>query len=627
MLQGKFAPRPGLLQVPSVLGCTEVLSLLVSVVVMGLYFAAAYLPWFRKAPPNSLRKACSSGAAVLGLLCGVLLAWFFCANAAQWQLTPPHTIAQALANFDPIQASWTPAYLVSSGNWQSLRPTLGAIFVPALFLALLNTIDSLTAAGAMEAKADGAYHPTRELIGQGLGNLLSAMAGGVAVSGTPSRTEFNYVMGGRTRLAGVVSALVIAMIVFKLWFWVGLLAVPVLAALVAAVGVQMVIRNRHALWPPRDGPKHGVAPNLTAVWIQRSNLLIVWMMVLLALLLALPLLWVLGAGLFVTVAVWIHQTSDKLVFRHYSGMERRSLEQRSPENQHRLKDNAHRVQVLELEGDLFFVNALKMRESLHKCYEVEPKTKETQYLVIDFSRVHEIDSTSAASLAKALQALQKKWGIKVWLSYVKDNTSLLTQLNQAIDYDVLPAARWTRDTEEALEAIEDELLTSDGNESTRCVLLKDLLGAHDVEAADISAFEELYLPRLKVNKGDKFYEPGSAAQNLYLLESGDVRLILVPTANHDDTSQQDPRKSRTKRLAALNPGAIFGADALLPDQPLRSVRAVAYTSCTAWQINVARLAGADATHPEIVRQLYKLIAVEMTERLASVASELALVDA
>lgn len=628
MLHGELKKRPDLPALFQVLMQAEVLSTLLSGAVLALWALLTYKKTFKLAPANSWQKIASTISVFIALVTGFLLSLLFSKCAAQWDLQATKTLAFAFEGRNPIQGSWLPIYLSAQAKAMTLIDGLSIILVPGVLLAVINSIDSLTTASTVERRSAGCFNPNRELHGQGLGNLLSAVAGGVALAATPARTEVSYAMFGRTRLAGIFAALATALMVGYQWTLISQLALPLMAALVASMGINMVISNRLAI----RAKVRATEPEALRLqtWYER----IIIGMLFLALMPSFSLLEVLSAGLIAYLVVWLYQTSDKLVFRTYGGMHRHSLEQRSLENRERLAQYAECVKVIELEGDLFFVNAIKMREALLQYYP-NPIDKSTQhYLVLDFSRVHEIDLTSTMSLARAVQELQSIAKIKVFLSYVKENKDLCSQLrlvNTLEDASTLKMVSedfWMDDTETALEAIEDEILATDANEAKNSVAWPDILKLADITPDDKALFEDRYLQRFTKAKDFDFYKPGDKADCLYLLGSGDIRLLLEPPGiGPNPIKDQDPRKTRPKRLAALNPGAVFGVDALLESTAKRQTLAKAFTPCSGWKLYVKDLSEAEASHPMIIQALYRLVAVEVSERLSSVARELVLVDA
>ena len=89
-------------------------------------------------------------------------------------------------------------------------PLLG----PALTVAALAAIESLLSARVAASISDtGPYDADRELVGQGLASVASGFFGGMPATGAIARTAVNVRSGGRTRLAAIVHAVLLAVIV------------------------------------------------------------------------------------------------------------------------------------------------------------------------------------------------------------------------------------------------------------------------------------------------------------------------------------------------------------------------------------------------------------------------------
>lgn len=114
---------------------------------------------------------------------------------------------------------------------------------PALALAALGSIESLLSAVVADGMTVSEKHNSdRELIGQGLANIVVPFFGGIPATGAIARTAVNVRSGGKTRLSGVIHGIALAIIV---------LALAPLAAqvpLAALAGILMVTSVRMIEW-------------------------------------------------------------------------------------------------------------------------------------------------------------------------------------------------------------------------------------------------------------------------------------------------------------------------------------------------------------------------------------------
>ncbi len=104
-----------------------------------------------------------------------------------------------------------PAPSVPPLDW----PTVSSLIVPAISVAALAAIESLLSARVAVSLADtGRYDPDRELVGQGLASIAAGLFGGMPATGAIARTAVNVRSGGRTRVAALVHAAVLLIIVY-----------------------------------------------------------------------------------------------------------------------------------------------------------------------------------------------------------------------------------------------------------------------------------------------------------------------------------------------------------------------------------------------------------------------------
>lgn len=120
--------------------------------------------------------------------------------------------------------------------------TTSALFSSALAVAALAALESLLSARVADGMADdlGRTRPNRELLGQGVANVASGLCGGLPATGAIARTAVNVRAGGRTRVAALTHALVLAGIVYAAAPLVGRIPLSVLAAVLLVTAARMV---------------------------------------------------------------------------------------------------------------------------------------------------------------------------------------------------------------------------------------------------------------------------------------------------------------------------------------------------------------------------------------------------
>ncbi|WP_030548649.1 SulP family inorganic anion transporter [Streptomyces albus] len=118
---------------------------------------------------------------------------------------------------------------------------LGSLLAPAVAVAALAALESLLSASVADGMTVGQKHdPDRELFGQGLANIASPLFGGVPATGAIARTAVNVRTGASSRLASLVHAAVLAVIVFAAAPLVSRIPLAALAGVLLATAIRMV---------------------------------------------------------------------------------------------------------------------------------------------------------------------------------------------------------------------------------------------------------------------------------------------------------------------------------------------------------------------------------------------------
>ena len=110
----------------------------------------------------------------------------------------------------------------------------------SLTLALLGAIDSLLTSVVADNMTKTRHLPNKELIGQGIGNSISALFGGLPGAGATIRTVVNINSGGVTRLSGMISSMVLLLILLIFSSVASTIPAAVLAGILVTVGISVM---------------------------------------------------------------------------------------------------------------------------------------------------------------------------------------------------------------------------------------------------------------------------------------------------------------------------------------------------------------------------------------------------
>jgi SulP family sulfate permease len=131
-----------------------------------------------------------------------------------------------------------------------------------LMLGILGSIDSLLTSLVADNITQTQHDSDRELIGQGIGNLISGLIGGLPGAGATMRTVVNVKAGGRTPLSGIIHALLLLLIVFGAGDLTESIPHAVLAGILIKVGIDIIdwsfLKRAHRVSLKAAGVMYGV---------------------------------------------------------------------------------------------------------------------------------------------------------------------------------------------------------------------------------------------------------------------------------------------------------------------------------------------------------------------------------
>ncbi len=214
----------------------------------------------------------------------------------------------------------------------------------ALTLALLGAIDSLLTSVVADNMTKTRHKPNKELIGQGIGNSISALFGGIPGAGATIRTVVNINSGGKTRLSGMIAGLVLLFILLALSDVASKIPAAVLAGILVTVGIGVMDYKGLKAIPslPRDLKLGPVGISMEVVIMISVMLLATFW----------NLVYAVGIGLVIASLMFMKKIGDLTTDRsRVSSLTKEKLwqdEQSIPE----LTDDA--VAIKHIQGPLFF---------------------------------------------------------------------------------------------------------------------------------------------------------------------------------------------------------------------------------------------------------------------------------
>ncbi len=354
---------------------------------------------------------------------------------ARWRPTLPFSLLAVAAA--TITAELTDLPVARIGDLPAGLPTpslsflnlsaLPSLLAPAIAVAALAALESLLSAAVADGMSVNHRHdPDRELFGQGLANLITPLFGGVPATGAIARTAVNVRAGAQSRLAALVHAGILAVIVFTAAGLVARIPLAALAGVLLATSFRMVeVGSVKAMIRSTRGD--AVVLILTAIATMALDLV---QAVILGLIVA-------GALALRTIARNVRL--DAMPIHH-------ELPGDHTEQEHALL--AEHIVAYRLDGPLFFAAAHRFLLELSEVATVS-------VVILRMSRVTTIDASGALVLSDAIQRLERR-GITVYVSGIRDGHHQPLQALGVIAH-LDQADRVFATTPEAIAAARDRL--------------------------------------------------------------------------------------------------------------------------------------------------------------------------
>ena len=273
------------------------------------------------------------------------------------------------------------------------RAALLLVLEAGAILAALGAIDSLLTSLVADNVTRTRHDSNRELIGQGIGNTIAGFFGGVAGAGATMRTLVNIRTGGRTRISGMVHALVLLAVVLGLGPLASQIPHAALAGILVKVGWDIIdwsyLKNAHR------GPR--------------------WDLLLMALVLGLTVF----VDLITAVAVGVVLGAIAYV-RQVAAVQIKTIVDLPPvmdsaEEADLLARAQGRVHVFDFGGPLSFGAAADLGHHVRQ----RSLRNATEVLILDFSRVPFLD-VSAARAVETIACDAKQMGRTVYCAGLCD---------------------------------------------------------------------------------------------------------------------------------------------------------------------------------------------------------------
>ena len=337
-------------------------------------------------------------AVLVGIMClAVLIAWPFVPKVGN--IVPGSLIAVllgiVLVNVFGLKANTIgDLYTISNAlptlhlpkvSWELLRSATSDGFT----IAILAAIESLLSCVVADSMINSHHRSNQELIAQGVGNIGSALFGGIPATGAIARTAANIKNGGRTPIAGIVHSLVLVLVLVVLMPYAALIPMPTIAAILFMVAYNMC-GWRTFVHLCKTSPK--------------SDILV--LVITFAFTVCFDLVVAIGIGMVVACILLMKRMADEAEVKGW-----KYFDPDTDPDSIELKQVPKYVRVYEISGPMFFGAADQINRMTLKDY--------TKVLIVRMRAVPALDATAMHSLEVYFENCKKK-NVQIIFSHVNE---------------------------------------------------------------------------------------------------------------------------------------------------------------------------------------------------------------
>jgi len=271
-------------------------------------------------------------------------------------------------------------------NFSLIQNSLSDGFTIAILAAIESLLSCVVADGMVKSK----HNSNMELVAQGAGNIASVLFGGIPATGAIARTAANVKNGGRTPVAGMVHAVVLALVLLVLMPYAKLIPMPTIAAILIMVAYNMC-QWRTFVHTIKTAPKSDIT-----VLVVTFLLTVIFDLVV-----------AIEIGMLLACLFFMKRMSDETGVKSWKYI----ADDDSKAEQEQLMSIPSEISVYEITGPLFFGAADRLEQIAMR--------DKTKVLILRMRSVPALDSTAMNGLIN-LQSRCQKRGIVMVLSHVNE---------------------------------------------------------------------------------------------------------------------------------------------------------------------------------------------------------------
>lgn len=305
--------------------------------------------------------------------------------------------------------------------------------IPALTLAGLGSIDTLLTSVVADNTTKTKHNSNQELIGQGIGNIMVGMFGGLPGAGATMRTVVNINSGGRNRISGMVHGLFLLAVLLGLGQFVKYVPLSVLAGILITVGIGIIDYKGF-----RDLFK---IPRADAVVLVTVLVLTVFVDLLIAV----------GIGMVIACVLFMKRAGDLVESGYHSDQVTRFDKEVPWDDETMISPEVqHAIYIQRLNGPIFFGSITRFQEVMHDIPE------EVKIVIIRMKLVSFMDQSGLYAMETAIKDLQAQ-GVTVLMTIIQPQPMYMMQKMGVIP-DIIPEEHTFKTFQDCSHYLSENLL-------------------------------------------------------------------------------------------------------------------------------------------------------------------------
>ncbi len=486
----------------------------------------------------------------------------------------------------PKEQSWQPTYTfyqqINAFDWTIIYSQIGILAT----IPLVCFIGGLLMLSAIEFSTKQEVEPNFELKTMGLSNIISgALGGGFIGYASTTFTVMQYSLGAKTRLAGVLSALIPLLIIVLGTHFLGYIPRFVVGGLLIYFGYQFI--------------EHWVIKQFKQSSL--SNLGIIGAIVVTSLCFGFVASVI--AGILVAVGLFLFQYTQTSVIRYVStGALHRSRVIRNTLHDDWLSNHADSIAIYGLQGFLFFGTAHSLHEEIMKRVTDTAQTP-LDSVILDFRHATGIDSTVAQNFYKLYQQLSEKNIVLIFAQMPSKYQKMMQKIG-------FPQGNTTcfaeyANLDKALEWRENHLLE---NSDLPHYQSRPMLTVFTEQFKDASKAAILiqYLKRIELSPNAKIIQQDTVANDLFFIETGRLSAYLEQEGH------------APIRLQTVVDDTIVGEIGFYLGE-LRTATVIAEAPSVVYRLSKCALVALEKQQPIVALALHKLLVEKTAKRVNHVS--------